>query len=66
MSQPSHLLNYPHEDEWTPFQNHYFSENLVVPGIEPGTSGSVARNSDNYITEVSLTTFHNFAYFLVL
>jgi hypothetical protein len=29
------------------FQTHYFSENLVVPGIEPGTSGSVARNSDH-------------------
>jgi hypothetical protein len=28
-----------------PFQTHYFSENLEVPGIEPGTSGSVARNS---------------------
>jgi hypothetical protein len=23
-----------HEDEWTPFQTHYFSENLIVPGIE--------------------------------
>jgi hypothetical protein len=23
----------------------YFSENLVAPGIEPGTSGSVAKNS---------------------
>jgi hypothetical protein len=22
--------------EWTPFQTHYFSENLVVPGIKPG------------------------------
>jgi hypothetical protein len=21
--------------EWTPFQTHYFSENLVTPGIEP-------------------------------
>jgi hypothetical protein len=30
------LLNYTHEDEWTPFQTHYFSENLVAPGIEPG------------------------------
>jgi hypothetical protein len=29
------------------FQNPCFSENLVVPGIEPGTSGSVARNSDH-------------------
>jgi hypothetical protein len=21
---------------WAPFQTHYFSENLVTPGIEPG------------------------------
>jgi hypothetical protein len=28
-----------------------FSENLVGPGIEPGTSGSVARNSNHYTTE---------------
>jgi hypothetical protein len=35
---------YPHEAEWTPFQTHYFSENLIAPGIEPGTFGSVARN----------------------
>jgi hypothetical protein len=26
---------YSHEAEWTPFQTHYFSENLVTPGIEP-------------------------------
>jgi hypothetical protein len=32
--------------EWTPFQTHYLSENLVAPEIEPRTSGSVARNSD--------------------
>jgi hypothetical protein len=25
-----------HEAEWTPFQTHYFSGNLVAPGIEPG------------------------------
>jgi hypothetical protein len=24
------------EAEWTPFQTHYCSEDLVVPGIEPG------------------------------
>jgi hypothetical protein len=42
-----YLLNYPHEAEWAPFQTHYFSENLVVPGIEPGTSGYVARNYDH-------------------
>jgi hypothetical protein len=39
-----------HDAEWTPFQTHYFSEALVAPGIEPGTSGSVARNS-NQTTE---------------
>jgi hypothetical protein len=25
-----------HEAEWTSFHTHYFSENLVAPGIEPG------------------------------
>jgi hypothetical protein len=42
-------------------KTHYFSENLVAPGIEPGTSGSIARNSDHYITEVVLyilETYH--------
>jgi hypothetical protein len=29
------LFSCTHEAEWTPFQTHYFSENLVVPGIEP-------------------------------
>jgi hypothetical protein len=36
-----------HEAEWTPFQTHCYSENLVAPGIEPGTSLSAARNSDH-------------------
>jgi hypothetical protein len=31
------LLNCTHEAEWTSFQTHYFLENLVAPGIEPGT-----------------------------
>jgi hypothetical protein len=26
----------PHEAEWTLFQTHYFSENVVAPAIEPG------------------------------
>jgi hypothetical protein len=30
------LLSCGHQAEWTPFQTHYFSENLVVLGIEPG------------------------------
>jgi hypothetical protein len=30
------LLNCTHWAEWTTFQTHYFSENLVAPGIEPG------------------------------
>jgi hypothetical protein len=33
--------------EWTPFQTHCYSENLVSSGIEPGTSGSAAKNSDH-------------------
>jgi hypothetical protein len=37
-------IKYLHEAEWTPFQTHYF---FVVPGIEPGTSGSLAKNSDH-------------------
>jgi hypothetical protein len=37
----------PHEAEWTPFQTYYFTENLVMPRIEPGPLGSVARNSDH-------------------
>jgi hypothetical protein len=41
-----HTYIHPHEAEWTPFQTHYFSENLVAQGIEPRSSGSVARNSD--------------------
>jgi hypothetical protein len=41
------LLSYPHEAEWTPFQTNYFTENVVAPEIEPGTSRFVARNSDH-------------------
>jgi hypothetical protein len=40
------LLSCTHEADWTPFRTHYFSENLVASGIEPG-SGSVARNPDH-------------------
>jgi hypothetical protein len=25
-----------HEAEWTPFQSHYLSKNLLASGIEPG------------------------------
>jgi hypothetical protein len=38
-----YLLLYPHEGEWTPFQTHCYSENLVALGIEPRTSESAAR-----------------------
>jgi hypothetical protein len=30
-----YLLDCTHEDIMTPFQIHYFSENLVAEGIEP-------------------------------
>jgi hypothetical protein len=29
--------------EWTPLQTHFYSDNLVAPRIEPGTSGSATR-----------------------
>jgi hypothetical protein len=38
---------YTHEAQRTPFQTHYFSKNLVAPGIESGTSGSATRNADH-------------------
>jgi hypothetical protein len=37
--------------EWTPFQTHCYSDNLVTKEIKPGTSGSVARNFDHKATE---------------
>jgi hypothetical protein len=33
--------------EWTPFHTHRYSENVVAPGIEPGTSGLAARKSNH-------------------
>jgi hypothetical protein len=44
------VLNNQHEAEWTPFQTHCYAENLVAPGIEPETSGTVASNSDQQTT----------------
>jgi hypothetical protein len=44
------LLNWPpetHEYEWTPFPKHYYSEKYVVPGMEPSTILSVARDSND-------------------
>jgi hypothetical protein len=38
ITQPSSCQAYcTHEAEWTPFQTHYSLENLVAPGIEPGS-----------------------------
>jgi hypothetical protein len=34
------------------FQTHCYAENLAALGIELGTSGFAARNSDHYTTEV--------------
>jgi hypothetical protein len=48
------LHSYPHEAEWPPFQTHYFSENLVLLGIELGTSRSVAKNPDHLATETEI------------
>jgi hypothetical protein len=30
--------------ELTPFQTHCYTEKVVAPGIQPGTSGLAARN----------------------
>jgi hypothetical protein len=35
LSSSAQLHEVSHEAEWIPFQTHYLSENLVVPGIEP-------------------------------
>jgi hypothetical protein len=35
-----------------------FSENVVGPGMKPGTSGSVVRKSDHYTTEAVVIVIH--------
>jgi hypothetical protein len=40
-------LSCTHEAEWTPFQTHCFSENLVVLGIEPGPPDAGSRSSSS-------------------
>jgi hypothetical protein len=39
--QVGRLGLYPYEAEWTLFQTHCYSRNLVAPRIEPGTSKSL-------------------------
>jgi hypothetical protein len=34
LSQGFYFFVYPHEAEWTPFQTHFFTENLIVLEIE--------------------------------
>jgi hypothetical protein len=48
-SRPETLLF--EEAEGTPFQTRYFTENMVAPGIESGTSGYVATNVDHWTRE---------------
>jgi hypothetical protein len=57
------LLNCPREAEWTLFQIPYFSEYLAGPGLDPGTSGSVARNSNQYVTK-AVGHWNNFSIIL--
>jgi hypothetical protein len=45
----SKQLSCTREAEWTSFQTHYFSENLVAPGIEPGPA---VGTTDVYYTEL--------------
>jgi hypothetical protein len=55
--------------EWTPFQTHCYSENLVAPGIEPGTSGSpkiqsfVWRDDNNGVSETYIQPIPGLLFF---
>jgi hypothetical protein len=44
--------------EWIPFQTHCYSQNLAASGIEPGTSGLVAKKYDHKTTEAVLVTYY--------
>jgi hypothetical protein len=56
-----------HEAEWTPFQTHYFSDNLVTLGIDPGpldlqsgtlTTRPLRRSQQNeHLTNVEILIF---------
>jgi hypothetical protein len=54
------IPNYPHEVGCTPFQAHYYTENLVAPEIEPRTSQSVAGNSDQRPQKWTIINIINF------
>lgn len=45
------LLSYSHEAERIPFQTHCFSENVIAPEIESGTSRSIVKYFDYNTTE---------------
>jgi hypothetical protein len=49
-----------------PVPDPLLSENLVVPLIESGTSGSVARNSDHQTTEAIDGTYLQTEMFYIL
>jgi hypothetical protein len=42
--------------KWAPFQTHCYSENMAVPGIEPGASVFASRNSDHETTEAATSS----------
>jgi hypothetical protein len=48
------LSNFRKNIQWTPFQIHYFSENLVTLEIEPRNFGCVSTISDHYTSEAVL------------
>jgi hypothetical protein len=47
-----------HEAQWTPYQTHYFSENVITPGIEAGSldlwSGTVTTRPLRWSNKMSL------------
>jgi hypothetical protein len=62
-----YLLIYPHEAEWTPFQAHCYTENLVAPGNEPETSGLAASyHETTEAVDITMTQNENFKTVLIL
>jgi hypothetical protein len=56
-----YLFSCTHEAEWTPLQTHCFSENLVAPGIEPGSLNLQSRTQttrpQRRLTELKIWLF---------
>jgi hypothetical protein len=54
------LLSCTHEAQRTPFQTHYFVDNLLTPGIEPGTKHCLDNRFTDDVKVVSLSHWPRF------